>query len=884
MEMQINVNTKIIYMDSAVPVMRAIENVKRDIRKVCCDSDEKGCDIVLIMENMQAEQFEIKCDNNMLVIYASDTLGFVYGLYHISRDILGVLPFWFWNDQVFIKKKGCRISGEYAYTSKPYAVKYRGWFVNDEVLIHKWYVDRKKDMPWEMVFEALLRCGGNLVIPGTDKNSHIYRDLAADMGLRITHHHAEPLGAPMFARRYPELTPSYDEYPEKFHELWKEGIDEQKKLDVIWNLGFRGQGDCPFWDNDPRYQTSESRGELMGKLIGLQRDYVQNEIPDAQYCTNLYGETMELYRDGYLKLPDDVIKIWADNGFGKMVTRRQGNHNPRIPALPKENNTGRHGIYYHVSFYDLQAANHITMLPNKPKLVHSELKKVLEHHVKDYWIINCSNVKPHVYYLDFIANMWRDGDVDIDKHLKGYIASYYGEDHITEIAECFRQYWQHALKYGEHEDDHAGEQFANHVARMLISQFMKDKSQRAEDLLWACDDKTLEGQVEWYKKLCAKGKESYEQLLCCYEKLDARLIDHERILFEDSLYLQAEIYYNCYSGALLMCEALCEAFQPYVDDGTIDVSQIADNVVDAGKVDKKLAGIVGGTGTVAIGYNPEVFKEAGIEEPNQDGSAWTWDEFVETAKTIKKKTGKYGICSGVADDTNIFNYWVRSHGEQLFSDDNKSLGYDDDQILVDYLDMWKDLMDCDAEPDPDEYTQIQSLGQEAGPVVTGDAAMLNENNNYASKMSSANPNLKVTIPPVSDINKKAIWNKPSYMLCISEKSKVKKEAAEFINWFINSEESNDIMMAERGVPSPQNIRDHLLDSGKLNEKQQEMFEYADQVVEYTGDTPDPDPMGISEVSKSLQDCAYSAFYGNITTKEAAEKFRKEANEILERNN
>lgn len=326
MEMQINVNTKIIYMDSAVPVMRAIENVKRDIRKVCCDSDEKGCDIVLIMENMQAEQFEIKCDNNMLVIYASDTLGFVYGLYHISRDILGVLPFWFWNDQVFIKKKGCRISGEYAYTSKPY------------------------------------------------------------------------------------------------------------------------------------------------------------------------------------------------------------------------------------------------------------------------------------------------------------------------------------------------------------------------------------------------------------------------------------------------------------------------------------------------------------------------------------------------------------------------------QILVDYLDMWKDLMDCDAEPDPDEYTQIQSLGQEAGPVVTGDAAMLNENNNYASKMSSANPNLKVTIPPVSDINKKAIWNKPSYMLCISEKSKVKKEAAEFINWFINSEESNDIMMAERGVPSPQNIRDHLLDSGKLNEKQQEMFEYADQVVEYTGDTPDPDPMGISEVSKSLQDCAYSAFYGNITTKEAAEKFRKEANEILERNN
>ena len=49
------------------------------------------------------------------------------------------------------------------------------------------------------------------------------------------------------------------------------------------------------------------------------------------------------------------------------------------------------------------------------------------------------------------------------------------------------------------------------------------------------------------------------------------------------------------------------------------------------------------------------------------------------------------------------------------------------------------------------YISVSYTHLEAGPVVTGDAAMLNENNNYASKMSSANPNLKVTIPPVSDI-------------------------------------------------------------------------------------------------------------------------------------
>lgn len=323
--------------------------------------------------------------------------------------------------------------------------------------------------------------------------------------------------------------------------------------------------------------------------------------------------------------------------------------------------------------------------------------------------------------------------------------------------------------------------------------------------------------------------------------------------------------------------------QPYIDKGTIDVSKIAENDLNTGKINGKMCGLVGGTGTIAVGYNPEVFKNAGVKEPDPS-DPWTWDDFSEIAKTIKNKTGKYGVSTPIADDTNLFNYWVRQHGAKLFSDDNKSLGYDNDQILVDYLDMWKGLIDADAQPDPDEYAQIQALGQEAGPVVTGNAGMINENNNYASKLSGANPNLKVMVPPVNEKNKKAMWNKPSYFLCVSETSKVKDEAAAFINWFINSKESNEIMMAERGVPTPENMRQFLLDSGKMDQKQKEMFEYAEAVKEFTGEAPAPDPMGIAEVGKSLQDCAYSAFYGQVSTKQAAEKFRKEADQILARNN
>ena len=322
--------------------------------------------------------------------------------------------------------------------------------------------------------------------------------------------------------------------------------------------------------------------------------------------------------------------------------------------------------------------------------------------------------------------------------------------------------------------------------------------------------------------------------------------------------------------------------QPYVDDGTIDVSQIADNVVDAGKVDKKLAGIVGGTGTVAIGYNPEVFKEAGIEEPNQDGSAWTWDEFVETAKTIKEKTGKYGICSGVADDTNIFNYWVRSQGESIFNEDGTALGYDDDKITSDFFDMWKKMADDNVAPDADEQTQIASLGKEGLPIVTDEAATDIEWNAFPTTVSSANPNLKLAVMP--NAKDSGLWLKPGMFFSVSETSKVKEECAKFINWFVNSNEANEILLGERGTPVSSDVRDNLIERDKLSEQQKEAFEYTDKVSAVVGETPAADPSGIAEVNEAFASAGNSVLYGQLTSKEAAKQFREKANAILERNN
>ena len=61
--------------------------------------------------------------DDRLILYASDDLGFIYGIYKISREFLGILPFWFWNDQVIEAKEGYAVADDYSYASQPFQGK-----------------------------------------------------------------------------------------------------------------------------------------------------------------------------------------------------------------------------------------------------------------------------------------------------------------------------------------------------------------------------------------------------------------------------------------------------------------------------------------------------------------------------------------------------------------------------------------------------------------------------------------------------------------------------------------------------------------------------------------------------------------------------------------
>lgn len=550
----LNKNTKIKPGDMNIPVMNAVSILERDIFKAFNDSELSYNDIFLVTDMTVEKEYFVITVNESITIKASDELGFIYGLLYISEKFIGIKPFWFWLDQK-ITPVDCVEIKEGVYENEKPAVRFRGWFINDEVLIQRWNIDGDTVEPWRMALEALLRCGGNMVIPGTDRNSRKYRELAVNMGLWITHHHAEPLGAEMFIRAYPDLKPSFSENKDLFIKLWEESVTEQKNNKTVYSLGFRGQGDYPFWADDTsgKYDTPEARGKLIGDIIEMQRQLVLKHDPNAEFCTNLYGEVMELYNGGYIDFADDIIKISADNGFGKMCVRRTGANNPRITSMPEKPVTAG-GIYYHVSFYDLQAAAHIVQLPNSVDFVMSELDAVMDKNMNDYWIINCSNIRPHAYYLDAIRKKWFGRAVSDASHSVEYVNDYYGG--IEKIADCLEHHAEYMLPYGKEEDEHAGDQFYNENVRMIAVMCIRQRFGFCSGLRWLtgeCED--LTEQVHIFRNITAGGidnlKKYYEK---CVEVSQSLEDGAEKMLFDSIILMQASLHYFCALGVLTFAD------------------------------------------------------------------------------------------------------------------------------------------------------------------------------------------------------------------------------------------------------------------------------------------------------------------------------------------
>ena len=572
--LKLDANSVIIPPDSISPTVRhALTILQRDMRNVfgrmpLLAPHSSGAAIVIeyaddgdqLAERPEGFAIRFTAHNlQQLHIVGSDDLGIMYGVLHVSRAYLGVDPLWFWADLEPEPQSSIQIPRQ-NYVSPVPKVRYRGWFVNDETCFFEWKGYPPGEDLWLPIFETLLRLGGNMIIPGTDlPREGAYWALAADMGLWFTHHHVEALGADLFSRRFPDKEPSYDEYPDLFEALWREAIVRQRDNKVVWVLGFRGQGDHPFWEDDPSCSTPEKRGAVIAEVIQRQYDVLCEYIENPVCCTYIYGELTELYRDGHLRLPKGAIKIWSDNGYGRMVSRRQWLENPRLPSLPKPEDVGPHGLYFHVAFHDLQASNHLTMTPS-PDLVRRELAEAFKAGANEYLMLNTGIIRPHLYLLDLVARMWMQGNADVHAHRLNFTERLFPNSYAT-VEKCYQRYFDAPFQSGPHDDEKVGDEFYHHSIRPLITAWIRGLDRdTCPDLTWATGNIGFAEQIEWCRQKCTEGLEQWGTLLEEYSRVFVRLSGREKRFFQDNLITGAMLHYSGCEGTIAFCESY-QAFQ-----------------------------------------------------------------------------------------------------------------------------------------------------------------------------------------------------------------------------------------------------------------------------------------------------------------------------------
>lgn len=296
-------------------------------------------------------------------------------------------------------------------------------------------------------------------------------------------------------------------------------------------------------------------------------------------------------------------------------------------------------------------------------------------------------------------------------------------------------------------------------------------------------------------------------------------------------------------------------------------------------------GLSTGLNTYAIAYDVDMFNDAGVPLPAQN---WTWDDYADAARKIHEKTGHYGT-SGLASSEFIAgcSCYISQYGKvgqySFFNLDLTGMGFDDASMLEPYIQMRADLIKEGAAPDAGAETEVTNIENDF--LVTGEAAMtwvaVNQFPTIYDICKEEGRNLALaTLPRITPDGPSGAVIQSSAMMCVSQDSKNKEEAAAFISWFQNSTECNDVLQGERGIPVNTQVRESL--KAQATDAQKVMYDFVDLVG--TFEIPEKinvlSPDGQDELVDKYRNYIQQVAFGEITASQAAEKTYADAQAIF----
>ncbi|SDQ19417.1 glycosyl hydrolase 115 family protein [Actinopolyspora saharensis] len=365
-----------------------------------------------------------------LVLAGSDQRGTIYACYDVSARI-GVSP-WYWWDDVPARQHEELFVLPGRHTQGPPAVKYRGFFINDEApALNRWAPEhfgpgKAPGHPngfnhefYAKVFETMLRLKANYLWPAMwgrafAEDDPLNHETAAKYGIVMGTAHNEPMlrGIEEWNRNAVPaerdeqgniVKPGHDPYGgtgewsflrnrPAIEAYWTEGIRRmvQRGIEGVVTLGMRGNGDFELGDGDSK--------ELMRRIVDSQRSILRSETgsdpAEVPQVWTLYKEVQRYWDEG-LRPPDDVTVVITDDNWGNLR---------KLPDPELSERPGGYGLYYHYDYVGT-GRNYkwvdTSPLPN----IWDQLNQAYSYGVDRLWVVNVGDFKgmerPLQFFLDY---------------------------------------------------------------------------------------------------------------------------------------------------------------------------------------------------------------------------------------------------------------------------------------------------------------------------------------------------------------------------------------------------------------------------------------------------------------------------------------------------
>jgi hypothetical protein len=520
-----------------------------------------------------------------VVLQGADDRGTIYAVYEFADRFLDVPPLWFWASWNPSRKDAIPIPRDTRLEFKPPAVRWRAWFPNDRDLYFAWPARPK--VVEQAVMETMLRLKLNVLDVGDlrdfpEASSGLKEArLAKKRGLAVTTTHTAPVGASFktwddYWKLVRKSTPPKLSLTavRELEEFWQYFIDvgRRENLEMIWSIGFRGDGDQGFFELFHDAPTSDrDRAQLiramMDRQIAMLKRSSGNHTPLMRAV--LYNENSDYAAAGLLLPPDEPSLIW------NFVNARR-DHFPAADVMAWNPQSKQPlGYYYNLQFTSSGA--HLAQAEGPRKLEQNfRWVERQANRPPDYAVVNVGNFREFVLCATAHAQMmWSFDSFAADAFLDEFGTRYFGARHGGEAADLYRAlfdaYWlpRHGDLAGFERQYVFQDQRVAQAGEAILKQLRAGKS----------PDEPFQGRGEEYFRIVPedsgandplnairigtdRARRKFHDVAVSAERLEPKLPTNSRAFFRDNLMVQAQFLEASHKWLHAVAQASIERNDP----------------------------------------------------------------------------------------------------------------------------------------------------------------------------------------------------------------------------------------------------------------------------------------------------------------------------------